>query len=364
MWCFNGSSCLNGSFCRSGFYSCSNQLSAIPIKDVSRIALVLPIAEALRYDLSPSGYVYLVVFTLLVTIGFISNLFSLSTFIREWIRLTVPGVYLIVFSVCSILLMTSIVVTILSAVYDDFYLSHVWTCHGYPYVSSVMFYTGMLMSAALAFENVSNQCLGCDKFRTRRYAILVVFLSFMFTSVIHLDKILFRRLQMNPSGDFYCTSQTTSHLFWYYLHTILLDALVLTLCFVHWTCFLRIFTMKVKEPYLRRVFLYRHYWIPALVITSCTLAYSIYRNCLQIHFRSASPATIRLHIGFLILLYAPQICTYWIYVVANDFHVREFSSKLVLSKAMLLPIQSQASCSAVRSDSSPVATSNVTRDRQ
>ncbi|CAF4849956.1 unnamed protein product, partial [Rotaria magnacalcarata] len=58
------------------------------------------------------------------------------TFIRERIQYTICGVYLIFYSLFSLLLMILIMTNVIIAVYYDKYIFRLWACYGYPYLST------------------------------------------------------------------------------------------------------------------------------------------------------------------------------------------------------------------------------------
>jgi hypothetical protein len=58
-------------------------------------ALILPIIGGIIYDFSSLRISYFYFFLILILIGLINNIFSFMTFIREHIRYTISGVYLI-----------------------------------------------------------------------------------------------------------------------------------------------------------------------------------------------------------------------------------------------------------------------------
>ena len=64
----------------------------------------LPMTSAMLQDTQTALIIYVIIFIGLATIGLLNNIFSLITFIRESIRITVCGVYLIIFSLCNIIL--------------------------------------------------------------------------------------------------------------------------------------------------------------------------------------------------------------------------------------------------------------------
>ncbi|CAF1625098.1 unnamed protein product [Rotaria magnacalcarata] len=56
----------------------------------------------------------------------------------------------------------------------------------------------------------------------------------------------------------------------------------------------------------------------------CMTLNSLYLYLFDFHLTYSSGYLIRLHIGFIFLLYTPQLFTYMIYVMPNDFYVKEF----------------------------------------
>ncbi|CAF4853713.1 unnamed protein product, partial [Rotaria sp. Silwood1] len=105
MLCSNGSSYLKENRCLFGFYTCPKEYYLNNNKDIHYNALTLPMIGAIVYDLPLLRYVYGFILILLASIGIINNIFSIMTFMRERIRHTVCGIYLINYSICSLILM-------------------------------------------------------------------------------------------------------------------------------------------------------------------------------------------------------------------------------------------------------------------
>jgi hypothetical protein len=164
--CLNDSNYVNDGRCVTGICVCTSEYLN---------ALTLPMVSAILRDVPSSRHVYLAIFISLALIGFISNFFALITFIRDLIRFTVYGFYLITFSICGIIMMLLLLTNIITAFRSDDYLFRLWACHGYPYIFLVMIHTGILMTTAIAIEGVLNRYFSFDKFRSRKCALFILF---------------------------------------------------------------------------------------------------------------------------------------------------------------------------------------------
>ncbi|CAF0802666.1 unnamed protein product [Rotaria sp. Silwood1] len=321
MLCSNGSSYLKENRCLFGFYTCSKEYYLNNNKDIHYNALTLPMIGAILYDLPLLRYVYGFIFILLASIGIINNIFSIMTFMRERIRHTVCGIYLINYSICSLILMMLILTNIITTIYYDKYLFRIWACYGYPYLSLIMVYTSIVMSTAIAIESVLYICFNFDKFRRRKRSLIISLFFFVIVSLSNLDKIYGRSLLIDQSGNFYCTYKKYSYKYWsiilYYIYIIIP-------CLIHVICIICVIVLFIKDNCLRKIIIHQTYFIPSLFIIFCMLLNSLYLNLLNFCLTLSSNYKIRLHIVFIFLLYTPQILTYIIYVMPNNFYVKEF----------------------------------------
>jgi hypothetical protein len=292
MFCLNGSSCLNE----------------------DKNILTLPIIGAIINDLSSLRLIYFCIFLVLILIGIINNIFSLMTFIRERIRYTISGIYLILYSICSLTLMLLILTNLLTIIYHENYIFHLWTCHGYPYLSSIMVYTSILISAAIAIEGVLIKYFDFHRNRPRKLTVMISILILIIVSLSNLDKILARRLIINQFGHYSCRSENSFFKIFNYIYIILP-------CSIHFLCLIWILSIRTKKNCWEKLFLHQNNIIPSLWIILCLLLNIFYR---LFYFPTFFKSQIHFHIGFLCLFYLPQIFTYMIYVLPDDFYVKEF----------------------------------------
>jgi hypothetical protein len=318
MLCLNATSCQHENLCVFGLCICSNEYYLNKHDDTRYYTLVLPMIGAIIYDLPSLRNIYFLIIILLSSIGLINNIFSLMTFIRDRIRYTICGIYLITYSICSLVLMILILTNLMSAVYSDKYLFHLWTCHGYPYLSLIMVYTCILISTAIVIEGVLIKCFKYDKFRSRKQAIIISFVILLMVSLSNLDKIFGRYLTINQSGSISCKYKSSLYRFW---SKLVFNIYIMIPCLIHLIC---ICLILIKENHIRKIYFHKIYFIPSLFIILCLFSNGLYRYLFHYCFIYTSGYTIRLHVGWIFLLYAPQILTYVIYVIPNDFYVKEF----------------------------------------
>jgi hypothetical protein len=81
----------------------------------------------------------------------------------------------------------------------------------------------------------------------------------------------------------------------------------------------------MKKSFVQKIFYYQNNVIPSLFIILCLFLNGLYRYLFHSYFiTNLSKNKIRLHVGFIFLVYAPQIFTYMIYILPNEFYVKEF----------------------------------------
>ncbi|CAF0978138.1 unnamed protein product [Rotaria magnacalcarata] len=284
-------------------------------------SLTLPMIGAILYDLPSLRYVYCFIFICLALIGLINNIFSIMTFIRERIQYTICGVYLIFYSLFSLLLMILIMTNVIIAVYYDKYIFRLWACYGYPYLSTVTVYISMLISSIIVIEHVCHLYFNFDPFRSRKQPVQITLLFLLLISISNLDKIFGRTLSIDEVGYYSCSYKDFSYKYW---SNILYYIYIIIPCFIHFTCLICILLILIKRHSLRKIILYQRYITPSVFIMVCMTLNSLYLYLFDFHLTYSSGYLIRLHIGFIFLLYTPQLFTYMIYVMPNDFYVKEF----------------------------------------
>ncbi|CAF2034766.1 unnamed protein product [Rotaria magnacalcarata] len=322
MLCSHMSSYLNENRCLFGVCICPKTYYISQHSNIIHNgSLTLPMIGAILYDLPSLRYVYCFIFICLALIGLINNIFSIMTFIRERIQYTICGVYLIFYSLFSLLLMILIMTNVIIAVYYDKYIFRLWACYGYPYLSTVTVYISMLISSIIVIEHVCHLYFNFDPFRSRKQPVQITLLFLLLISISNLDKIFGRTLSIDEVGYYSCSYKDFSYKYW---SNILYYIYIIIPCFIHFTCLICILLILIKRHPLRKIILYQSYFTPSVFIIFCMTLNGLYLYLFDFHLTYSSGYLIRLHIGFIFLLYTPQIFTYMIYVMPNNDYVKEF----------------------------------------
>ncbi|CAF4090730.1 unnamed protein product [Rotaria sordida] len=303
MLCTNSSSYLNENRCLLGYCSCPKEYYFNKDNDIHYNAITLPMIGAILYDLRSLRYVYCFILILLALIGIINNIFSLMTFIRKRIRHTICGIYLINYSICSLVLMILILTNIITAIYYDKYLFRLWSCYGYPYISLIMVYTSILISSVIAIEGVFYTCFNFDQFSRLKRPLIISFLFLLIVSISNLDKIFGRSLLIDQSGNFYCIYKKYSFKYWsiilYYIYIIIP-------CLIHMICIICVLLLLIKENCFQKITTHKSWLIPSLFIIFCMFLNGLFLNLFNFCLTYPSNNINRLHIIFIFLLYTPQ----------------------------------------------------------
>lgn len=139
--CWNNSDefqCMNGAHCGPGDTClCMSACFVGNYCEININAAHLPLTGAVLKDLPTARGVYITIFLLFGLVGLVNNIFAFTTFIRERIRITSYGVYLILFSISSILLMITILTYIIRVARYENETYHFVACNVIPFISVV-----------------------------------------------------------------------------------------------------------------------------------------------------------------------------------------------------------------------------------
>ena len=323
--CLNDSHCIRGSRCFSGSCSYVND-------DILNHVLVQPLAGAMIYDNPSLRSIYFSIAIILPLFGLISNILSLITFMRDRIRFTVCGVYLNIYAIGGMMLMSLFLMNIILITfrYDD-YLSRLWSCHGYPYVFLVIIHTVVLMSSAIVIETILNRYFVFDRFRSRKCALSTSFILINLVLILNLDKIFTRDLLTDRSGQRYCIPLRHTSPVWSYMNHFSFYFCLVVPCLIHFICtlFILLKIRQQKQTYHRKLFRHQDLLLPSSMILLCTSPYIIFRYVLNASVTYSGKFSIRLHIVLILILSIPFIITFVIYVLPNTFYLKEFQQSWI-----------------------------------
>ncbi|CAF3823716.1 unnamed protein product [Adineta steineri] len=339
----NSSECLNDGQCNSDdICICTSACFVGNFCEIDYNAARLPLTSAIVQDNPSTEGIYILIFALLAFIGFINNIFALTTLFRERIRITIWGVYLIVFSILSIILMIIILSYIMTVVRYDNSTYRLLACHAIPFLSLITIDGGILCTVAIAVERVFIECWNFNVNGSRLRALLISGMIILYTCGSNLDDIFIRRISNDPLGNLICTYDFDRYPTWRYLDIVFSYAHVVIPCLVHLICsvcvlttiarrkiFIRSTNDKLYKVWLQQLFIHRDFFIPPICIILCTLPHGILGHLLETCIPYSDKFKLRLHISFVLLLYIPQTLSFILYIYPNEIYWKEFQKTII-----------------------------------
>ncbi len=341
--CMNSSnaSCLNRGECISDQCLCSTGGCFLGNRcEIYYNAIDLPLSSAMLQDTFAAHIVYIIIITSLVIIGLINNIAGLMTFIRESIRITACGTYLIVFSTCNILLMIFVQTIVLTILGYDTPSFRLWSCYACPYMSLTMGFTVIWMSVAIAIERVLIECFDMNLYGTRCHGIIVSIVLFIYVAIANLPAIFARDFIPDPSGKVICMYNYAAHPVWARADTVFSYIHISVPCIVHLICSICILTtiarrkiliyrnsrpkQRLYRVWLRQLYIHRDFFFPPIFLITCLLPNAIHGHLLVPCVPYSNAEQLRIHIAFILLLHIPMVFIYIVYIYPNESYTKEF----------------------------------------
>jgi hypothetical protein len=313
--------------------------------EINYNAARLPLTGAVIQDVPSSRDIYILVFFLFGFFGLVNNILSLTTFVRERIRITAYGVYLILFSVLSIALMITILTYIMTVVRynnDAYILS---ACHVIPFISLIMTDGGILCTVAIAIERVFIECFNFNINGSRIRELFVSAIIILYVAGSNIDEIFIRRISKDAMGSPICIYDFDRYPTWRRFDIVFSYTHVIIPCIVHLICsicalttiarrkiFIRSTEKKFYRVWLQQLYLHRDFFIPPVCLILCILPHGIEGHLLETCIPYSDKFKLRLHISFVLLLFVPQMLSFILYVYPNQIYWKEFQQTFFYRK--------------------------------
>ena len=308
--------------------------------EISYNAVDLPFASAILQDRSSTQAVYIAIITIMVLIAIVNNIFALATVLRERIRMTVCGVYLIVFATFSLFVMCLFQTTAVTVARYDSPSYRLWSCNIIPYITLTLGYTAIWLSVGVSIEKVLIECLNYGLYGSRRRAILLSVGFFIFAAIANLGNIFTRHYTVDPTGTPICTYGLLSNPQWDVFNQISSYVHVIVPISIHVICSICILTTIARRKiliqasdrscggnirvWLRQLYTHRDFFIPPLCMIVFVFPNSIYANLLNLCISSTDLIKLRVHIAFVMILHGPVIFTFMVYIYPSELYTREY----------------------------------------
>ena len=336
----DSASCLNDGQCIGNNCICSTACFLGNRCETVFNAIDLPFSTALMEDTATARVVYMVIITSLVVIGLGNNIAGLMTFTREGVRITACGVYLTVFSTCSIILMIFLQILVLTVADYDTPSFRRWSCYASPYISLIMGFMGIWISVGIAIERVLIECFDLSLYGTRRHAVLCSIGFFIYSAISNLPAIFARKYAPDPSGESICVYDYLSYPEWKQFDTVFSYINIIVPCATHLICSACIITaiarrkilihrnnhpkQRLYRVWLHQIYIHRDFLVPPFFLIICLLPNTIHGHLLVKCVPYGSLENLRVHIAFIFLQYIPLVFVYVVYIYPNDSYRKEF----------------------------------------
>lgn len=246
----NNSICFNGGQSVENRCDCSNVCFVGTQCETSYNVIDLPFPSAILQDHLSTHTIYIIIITILVFIAFINNIFALVTLLRERIRTTVCGTYIIVFATCSLILMCFFQTTTLTVAHYDSTSYRLWSCNIIPYISLTLGYTAIWLSVGVSVEKVLIECFNFNIYGSRLRAIILSIVFFIFAAITNLANIFARHYTIDPSGYPICVYDYLSNPKWDLFNKIFCYIHIIVPITIHLICSICILTTIARRKIL------------------------------------------------------------------------------------------------------------------
>ncbi|CAF3581498.1 unnamed protein product [Rotaria socialis] len=340
--------CLNGGSCIGNSCICLNECFFGNRCEHYFNLLELSMTSAILQDTFYAKIVYVIVFAALATIGLVNNIIALTVFMREPIRITACGTYLIVYCSFNIVLMLLIYTDIISLFEYNKVIYRQWDCFYVPYVCLTFDYIYIWMSVAIIIEKLLVQCLNFPMLGSRLRAVIISFLIIIVIAVSNIPEIKLRTLSQTFTKQTVCSYNVSYSHAWYRAHIVVSYCHIIIPCVAHVIAMISILTtiarrkiyirgytrsLKLYRVWLEQLYINRDLLISPLAIIIFILPHAV------IHFillpqcmKDNGMVQERLHISFVLLLSVPAALPFVIYVYPNRIYFEEFKKTNIYRK--------------------------------
>ncbi|CAF1239045.1 unnamed protein product [Rotaria sordida] len=286
--------------------------------------------------------IYFIITTLIFLISIIQNVFCLITYFRKQIRITTCGIYLINYSLYSLLSITLREITIINTIIIDKY--NFFICPILPALSSIIISLSLWTSSFIAAERMLIECFGYSLYRTRKYSFIfsIILLNLIFLT--HITEFKRRKLKPDPilPNIYRCTSDDFE---WSEKPWKIIDR-ILTREYLHIgvPCLLHLISTIFILPHIVKHKIYineteNQFWqilliqlkrhkdflIPPILVMLCTLPRLLVelitsQYCLDFNMKFI----LRIYILFRYIYYLPQTIPFFIYVYPSSVYTNQF----------------------------------------
>jgi hypothetical protein len=295
------------------------------------------------------GYLFLYTFVTVffVFVAIVNNVICIETCLSSpKIRITNCGMYMLFYSIYSLIGMCFMAVTTITTLFfNDQLLSHsVLHCRFLPVCVNILFLGSLWTSSFLAVERMLIECFNFrySLYRTRRYSIVSSVFLLLVLSLINVSRILGSQTVANPvDGNYHVcvfgnhpsfawkmADQISHHAYLHYGVPLLLHLSSTILLLRHIAAHKIYVSCLTKSHWpiicLQQVRSHKEFFIPPLLIILCTIPRFLVQELLEQCAQSSMKFYWKFHILLAMFNYASQIVTCFIYIYPSRIYRRQY----------------------------------------
>jgi hypothetical protein len=292
--------------------------------------------------------IYVSLSTLQFLTATIFNLLTIETVLHKKIRITSFGVYLIVFSLSSLIGMILVYFIIIFTLFfnEELDKNSLIHCRIIPTIIGFTLILCLWIGAFVSIERVLIQCFKYSLYRSRKYAVIISVLLILLTAAANITTFIGWKSSVHPiipsmrlcafrqfPANWKLIDAIVNSMYIHFVTPWILHILSIICVLIHIVRRKVIFTgakrcdwSKIMCQQLKK---HKDFFIPPIIIITCTLphvllinlsSFGIQRPCLKLNMN----AYLRLHLALDFLYYSPQTIGFFTYIYPSKVYMNQF----------------------------------------
>jgi hypothetical protein len=292
--------------------------------------------------------IYVSLSTLQFLMATIGNLLTIETLLQKKIRITSSGVYLIVFSLASLIGMILLYIRIIVTLFfnEELHKNSLIHCRIITTIVNFTLILCLWTGAFVSIERVLIQCYKYSFYRSRKYAVTISVLLILLTAAANITSFIGWKSAVHPivphmrlckfrqfPTHWKLVDKIVNSMYIHFVIPWILHVLSIISVLIHIIRRKIILTDAERRDWnkimCQQLKKHKSFFIPPIIILTCTLPHVLLTNlggsgtqnpCLK----SNMNAYLRLHIAFDFLYYSLQTIGFFTYIYPSNVYMNQF----------------------------------------